>query len=84
MSNDGSWQELYAAAMLELDHAKLRIKIDVAEAAIREAREKLAGGTVGDAEQMQALAAALGNLQTLQRVEFGKPVPVESQGVTSA
>lgn len=70
MNND-SWQELYAAAMLELDHGLLQSRIDDAQVAIRRSMEELMGTCgVGAAEEMQALSASLGNLQMLQRVEF--------------
>ena len=71
MTDDDSWRELYTAAMLELDHGRLQNRIDAAQVAIRQSMEKLMGFcAVGDAEKLQALSGALGNLQALQRVEF--------------
>ena len=55
MADDASWQELYAAAMLELDRVHLQSRIDAAEIAIRQAMQELTdqsrgrrrGGTAG-------------------------------------
>jgi hypothetical protein len=83
--NNDSWQELYAAAMLELDHGLLQSRIDDAQVAIRRSMEELMGTCgVGAAEEMQALSASLGNLQTLQRVEFRKPISSGSQDLNRA
>jgi hypothetical protein len=85
MANGDSWQELYAAAMLELDHGRLQSRIDAAQVAIRRSMEELIGNrTVGAGEEMQALSAALGNLQTLQRVEFRNPIASSSQSLSPA
>ena len=70
MTTNRSWQDLYAAAMLELDLARLQGKIEVAQAVIRQAMEDLGSAREGAAEEMQAMTSALGNLQTLQRVAF--------------
>jgi hypothetical protein len=64
-----SWQELYAAAMLELDLACLPGRIEAAQAAIREAMKELAGTSERPTE-MQEMSSAMGNLQALQRVEL--------------
>lgn len=83
MANNDSWRELYTAAMLELDHGLLQSRIDAARVAILRSMEELMGNcAVGAAEEMQALSAALGNLQTLQRVEFRKPTASGSQSLT--
>jgi uncharacterized phage protein gp47/JayE len=75
MTDNPSWEELYAAAMLELDRVQLRSRIDAAQIAIRQSMEKLRNNCpLGGSEEMQALAAALGNLQSLQRVELRAPV----------
>jgi hypothetical protein len=80
MANSISWQELYTAAMLELDRAALPRRIEVAQTAIRQAMDELAGnhklGTGGETHDM---ADALRNLRTLQRVEFRTPAPATSQ-----
>jgi len=69
------WEELYAAAMVELDLAKLPGRIEKAQIAIRRALQELRGnpgsdGGAGVWEQTQALIDALRNLRTLQNVEF--------------
>lgn len=81
MADNPSWEQMYAAAMLELDHGRLQSRIDAARVAIRRPMEELMGNcAVGAGEEMQALSAALGNLQTLQRVEFRKPIASGSFG----
>jgi hypothetical protein len=81
MTNNVSWQELYTAAMLELDPTMLPSRIDVAQAAIRQAMEELTGNhKIGTGEETQAMADALRNLRTLQRVEFRTSAPATSQG----
>jgi len=83
MADDASWQELYAAAMLELDRVHLQSRIDAAEIAVRQSMEKLTDQcAVGAAEELRALSSALGNLQTLQRVEFRKPISSASENLT--
>jgi len=70
-----TWQELYAAAMLELDLSSLQGRIEVAHAVMRQAMKELASTGNGAAEEMQAISAALGNLQALQRVALGTSKP---------
>jgi len=76
-----SWEDSYAAAMVELDRARLLGRIETAQAAIRREMEEVARnpnpGTSGD---LQVLADALRNLQTLRSVEFSMSTPVVSQG----
>ncbi len=85
MANCDSWQELYTAAMLELDHGRLQSRIDAAQVAIRRSMEKLMGScVVGAAEELQSLSDALGNLQALQRVEFRKGISSGSQSLGPA
>jgi hypothetical protein len=75
------WQQLYTAAMLELDHANLPCRIEAAQVAIGKAMAELANSRQdGVREEMQALADALRNLQTLHRVELLQPMPAASQG----
>ena len=81
MMNSVSWQELYAAAMLELDRATLVVKIEAAQAAVLQATEELADNhTLRAAEEKQALADALRSLRTLQRVEFRTSTPPVGPG----
>jgi negative regulator of replication initiation len=69
MKQDVLWQELYRAAMLELDHANLEGRIEAAQVAIRQAMEELITNDE-NAEDRRAMAEALRNLQTLQRLEL--------------
>jgi hypothetical protein len=73
MAGNGTWRELYESAMLELDPVRLQSGIQIALLAIREEMKDLTGSCqVGAAEELAALSDALGNLQTLQRVESGR------------
>ena len=71
MTENISWKDLYAAAMLELDYANLHDRIEAARAGIQRARKDLSRNpTPGSAEEMHSMADALRNLDTLQRVEL--------------
>jgi hypothetical protein len=63
--------------MLELDLASLQDRILVAQTVIRQAMEGLARAREGAVEEMQAMSAALGNLQALQRVALAGSKPAE-------
>ena len=82
MKTNISWKDLYAAAMLELDRANLPGKIESAEAAIKGALQELAcDRDLRNVEEAQAMADALRNLQTLQRIECSPVAPsTASQG----
>ena len=80
MTANVSWEELYAAAIVELDRASLLGRIETAQAAIRRAMEELARNPKpGVAGEVQVLADALRNLQTLRSVEFNMSTPAISQ-----
>lgn len=75
--------------MLELDLASLQGRIEVAQAVIRQAMEKLRSAREGAADELQEMSAALGNLQTLQRValresKLAGPGPASDGGVSYA
>jgi hypothetical protein len=75
------WQELYAAAMLELDSTRLHGRIEAARETIQTARRELENDRSAVAvAEMRAMADALQNLQTLQRVEFRTSMPATSEG----
>jgi len=75
------WKELYTAAMLELDPATLRSRIEAAQTAIRNAKRELANDrSVSALEEMQAMTDALHGLETLQRIEFKTSVPATIRG----
>jgi hypothetical protein len=77
------WRDLYAAAMLELDHAQLGKRIQEAQAAIQAAiGEQLAVPANRSAEELQALNDATYNLLTLQRIELCVPVQVSNANRT--
>jgi hypothetical protein len=81
MTTLASWRDLYAAAMLELDHGRLQGRIKAAQAAIRQAMQGSPNNrTRAAVEEVQDMAAALGNLQSLQRVEFRKSAPACCEG----
>lgn len=85
MDNDVLWKKLYTAAMLELDRASLRNRIDAAQAAIRDALRELANDrSAGALEEMRAMSDALHNLQTLQRLELKTSAPSSDQGQARA
>jgi hypothetical protein len=56
--------------MLELDLARLPGRIEAAQAAIRQATKELTGTPECVTAETKEMSSALGNLQTLQRVEL--------------
>lgn len=65
------WRDVYAAAMLELDHSRLGKRIQEAQAVVQAAiDEKKVLRGAGSAEELQALRDAMHNLRTLERVEL--------------
>jgi hypothetical protein len=76
---DVRWEELYSQAMLELDRASLRRRIEAARSAIKDAMRELAStGNASAEESMWAMTDALRNLQTLQWVEFSASSPARN------
>jgi hypothetical protein len=61
--------------MLELDLASLQGRIEVAQAAIRQAMKELGSARECATEELREMSAALGNLQALQRVALGGSNP---------
>jgi hypothetical protein len=75
--------------MLELDLATLQGRIEVAQAAIRQAMRGLGSARECDTEELREMSAAMGNLQALQRVTLGgskptRPEPASDLGVSYA
>ena len=68
-----SWQELYRDAMLELDPASLRRRIEAARAAIGQTMDEPSPNR--KLEDKQAMIEALRNLQTLKRLELERSAP---------
>jgi hypothetical protein len=65
------WRDVYAAAMLELDHSRLGKRIQEAQAVVQAAIDKeTALRGVSFSEELQALRDAMHNLRTLHRVEL--------------
>jgi hypothetical protein len=63
---DPRWYQLYEAAVLELDTATLKERIDAAQAAIREREIELQPSSAHD-EERQMIADARHNLAVLRR-----------------
>lgn len=74
------WQDLYTAAILELDRDLLPGRMEAAQAAIQQARQELISNhRLAAAEEAQAMAEALHTLQLLQRLELRTSMPATSQ-----
>lgn len=74
------WQDLYTAAILELDRDLLPGRVKAAQAAIQQARQELTSNhRLAAAEEAQAMAEALHTLQLLQRLELRTSMPTTSQ-----
>ena len=72
MTHGSSWMNLYQAAMVELDEARLPGSIAVARGAIERRMDELrAPGPAdnGNAEESRKLANALQSLRDLERLE---------------
>jgi hypothetical protein len=69
---DVLWQELYKAAMLELDRVRLSGRIEAAHAAMQQRMMELSKNNHDGIylDEQQAIFDALSNLRTLQRVEL--------------
>jgi hypothetical protein len=76
------WRDVYAAAMLELDHSRLAKRIQDAQAVVQAAIDKKTGlHGAGFAEELQALRDAMHNLRTLERVELSATSPATTFGM---
>ena len=62
-----SWQELFTAAMLELDPTRLEQKIKTANVAIQERLRELRGGRTDEARQ---LTDAVLSLRSIEKTEL--------------
>jgi hypothetical protein len=70
MENNGMWQELYKAAMLELNPVELPKRIEVADAAIRRRNEELrVSYDPSTSSERQEIADALNSLRVLRSIE---------------
>ena len=67
MKGDYPWQELYEAAILETDDAKLRQRLPAAKAAIDVRLQELQTNHGGTSEEQQAISDALVGLTVLRR-----------------
>jgi hypothetical protein len=67
------WQNVYLAALLELEPGKLRARIVEAEGAISKRLHAIAGN-VNHTGERQAMADALANLRVLKREKLNHPV----------
>jgi hypothetical protein len=76
METNVLWRDVYATAMLELDHSRLGKRIQEAQAVVQAAIDKeTAFRGVSIAEELQALRDAMHNLWSLQRVECSAASP---------
>jgi hypothetical protein len=60
-----NWVELYRAALIETDKAKLRDRIESAQKVLHQRRGELTGNGNGSAEEMRAIDDALRALRCL-------------------
>jgi len=78
------WIELYTSAMLELKHALMAGRILEARTSIAARIEKLQGISGLHERELQALADALGNLRTLERIELHANVDQHREAALNA
>lgn len=69
MRADYVWEEPYKAAILELDRAKLRERLNTAKAAIDDRLHELQADPGGTSEERQAISNALAALYVLRKEE---------------
>ena len=67
MTTEYKWQESYAAALLETDWTKIRMRIQAAEFAIQERLFVLSQDHGGTLEERQAIGDALLGLRFLRK-----------------
>jgi hypothetical protein len=79
--NPEKWIELYTSAMLELKHALMAGRILEARTSIAARIEKLQGMPGLHGRELQALADALCNLRTLERIELHANVEQHREAV---
>ena len=82
--NPEKWIELYTSAMLELKHALMAGRILEARTSIAARIEKLQGMPGLHERELQALADALCNLRTLERIELHANVEQHREAVRNA
>jgi hypothetical protein len=76
MTQNAHWQDLYKAAMLELNPLELRIKIAVALEAMRLRDEELRRSPAPSSlEECRAIADAVHSLTVLKKVELRPSSP---------
>jgi hypothetical protein len=80
-----TWEELFKAAMIELDRARLQQRIADARAALRSRLEELQmSNDVDRLRERHDITDALQSLQVLERTELRLPMPIKSDtGSTS-
>lgn len=66
--NPSAWKELFEAALLEFDSAKLPQRIATARSTILQRLEEWQDGQEGDEQEQLALRDALSTLRTLENV----------------
>jgi hypothetical protein len=84
MTTNGGWQDLYKAAMLELNSTKLRNQLQLARAAMYQRSEELVQdcGAFSLGER-RAIADALRNLSVLERYELKSDIEACTQNTNN-
>jgi len=77
MTANLSWQELYQAALVEVQPGELQGRIDAAEEAICRRSEELKQADTQSNSEQQAIADALRTLRVLARTECSSQLSVE-------
>jgi hypothetical protein len=65
------WEKTYLAAILETDNAKLRERVEAANASIVARMDELRSDSGGTAQEQKALADALNGLKKLETERLG-------------
>jgi hypothetical protein len=69
----GKWEDLFKAAMLELDPVQLRKKIEAARTAIRRQSEQVRDPNGSSIDEVRAMSDALQSLRVLEKTELNSP-----------
>jgi hypothetical protein len=85
VTQPANWRELYEAALLEVNPTDLQKSIEVACLAMRQRSDDLTrSADPGALEELRAIADALQNLRTVQRVELRSPIEVVSRPLSQS
>ena len=85
VTQPANWRELYEAALLEVNPPDLQKGIERACQAMRQRSDDLTRfAEPGALEELRAIADALQNLRTVQRVELRSPIEVVSRPLSQS